>query len=137
MEDDVEFFLLSHSSIDFQEILNSLPSDCDILLLAHQHSEEFKIISKKEKDVRVSGVCYLVTKRGMGKLSKYLENQTFIFKENLKNIIWDTDIMNSMNIYHTNKSLFLLYNFQFSTVKNNIKDLEFCGDSYKILNSYF
>jgi len=137
MEDDIEFFLLSHSSIDFQENLNSLPSDCDILLLAHQHSEEFKIISKKEKEVRVSGVCYLVTKRGMEKLSKYLDNQTFIFKENLENIIWDVNIMNSMNIYHTNKSLFLLYNFKFLSDKINIKDEGFCGDSYKILNSYF
>lgn len=136
MEDDIEFFLLSHSSINFREIVNNLPQECDILLLAHQHSEEFKIISKEEKDVRISGVCYLVTKRGIEKLSKYLNNQTFTFDKSLKNIIWDCTLMNNLNIYHTNKSLFLFYNFKFSSDKDNINKDNFCEDSYKILNSY-
>ena len=137
MEDDIEFYLLPYWDIDFDKVIKDLPKDCDILLLAHHHHNDYKIISKKEKDVKVSGVCYLITKSGMNKISKYLKNKHFSFNSRLRGLVWDTNIMRNLNIYHTNKSLFLLFNFKFNTEKDGIKENFFCGDSYLLLKEYY
>jgi hypothetical protein len=135
MEDDVDFFLCPKWEKNFKDILKEIPEDCEILLLANNSTGELKIKSIKDVNTRVSGVCYLVTKKGMEKINKFLNDKQFIFPENLPRNVWDEQILNRMNIYHTGKSLFLLYNFNFNSDRT-IELLHFDNDSYKILNSY-
>ena len=135
MEDDIDFFLAPKWERKFKDILNEIPDDCDILLLAHNGTGKSGMISIKDFSIRISGVCYLITKKGMEKINKFIDDKHFTFPENLSSIVWDDEIVSEMNIYHTGKSLFLLYNFNFSS-ERQLEFMFFDNDSYKILNSY-
>jgi len=137
MEDDIDFFLIPYWDKKFNNIINEIPEDCELLLLAHDLTNDYKIVSHKETSIRVSGVCYLVTRKGMEKISKFLINNEFVFPKKLNKIIWDDEILRKMNIYHTNKSLFLLDNFNFDSERYIQKINTYDKSSYEILNYYY
>jgi len=135
MEDDIDFLLMPYWNLDFDNLLKDIPEDCDVLLLAHSSLEKnIKIVSNKIKPTRVSGVCYLVTKKGMEKINKFYNDKSFIFSQ--KDMLWDWDFLNKMNIYHTSKTLFSLCNFNFLSEREYEHNLTFDYDSYKILKYY-
>lgn len=135
VEDDIDFLLMPYWNLNFNDLLKDIPEDCDILLLAHSAIEKnIKIISNKIKPTRVSGVCYLVTKKGMEKINKYYNDKEFIFSQ--KDMLWDWDFLNKMNTYHTSKSLFSLYNFNFLSERQKEFALTFDYQSYNILKFY-
>ena len=135
MEDDIDFLLMPYWNLNFNDLLKDIPRDCDILLLAHSGIEKnIKVVSNKIKPTRVSGVCYLVTKKGMEKINKYYNDKEFIFSQ--KDMLWDWDFLNKMNTYHTSKSLFSLYNFNFLSERQKEFALTFDYQSYNILKFY-
>lgn len=139
MEDDAEFCLVPYWGKKFKDIINDIPIDCDILLLANNGTKDkIKIISHKEVKTRISGVCYLITLNGMKKLiNEHIKDNKYFFDNNkFKNVAWDTSIINNLNIYHTGKNLFLLYNFKFLSDREDQTDYFFDNDSYKTLNNY-
>jgi len=138
MEDDTEMTLVPHWEKSLHEIIKELPEDCDILLMAlvnNEKTKNIKIISDKVKDDGHNGVGYIITKSGMEKLAKFLNNNSFDF-HNYNEVIWDVHIMRDLNVYHTNTSLFLPYNFNFNS--DRVDDVRnFCTSSYKALLKYF
>jgi hypothetical protein len=140
MEDDIDFCLCPYWGKDFKDIVADIPEDCDILLLAHKGTDDnIKILpNKKENDMRLSGVCYLITLKGMKKIiGKHILGDKYHFDSGLKGVVWDIQIMRNLNIYHTGKSLFLYYSFRFKSERVNELDTYFDKESYEVLNHYY
>jgi GR25 family glycosyltransferase involved in LPS biosynthesis len=140
MEDDANFCLAPYWDKKFKDIINDIPIDCDILLLANNgNKDKIDIISHKKIKTRISGVCYLITLSGMKKLinNHIRDNKYFFDNKKLKSIVWDSTIIRTLNVYHTGKPLFLLYNFKFLSDKDHQTDDYFDKDSYNTLNNYF
>ena len=141
VEDDVRFTLMPYWEESFNNILNILPLDCDILLLTTSNvnpkSKKFFISNKEEKFT--SAVCYLVTKQGMEKVNNiFFKEDIIYFKKNIK--IWyrnqiDTTVWENLNVYHLQKQLFPLYDFSFNSHFKHKIILDISCD-YKILKDY-
>ena len=130
MEDDINLCTVSYWDIKLKDIIKDIPEDCDILLLANNCFEEGKIIIKKAKESYniATGVCYLVTKKGMEKLNKnFIRDDKIIFlkSQNLKDeqsLVFDRGFLNFFNLYYTSRSLFITEDFnQKSLIQNNLK----------------
>ena len=138
MEDDTEMTLVPHWGKSLYEIIKEIPEDCDILLMASLVKDKnnyIKIISEKEKKADRNGVGYIITESGMKKIAKFLNNNVFDF-HNCDKMKWDVHIMDIFDIYHTNTTLFLPYNFTFNS--DRVDDARiFCPRSYKALLKYF
>jgi len=138
MEDDTEMTLVPHWGKYLNEITEEIPEECDILLMAIPNKEKpnnIKVISEKEKNLGRNGVAYIITKRGMKTIAKFLNNNVFDF-HNYKEVLWDNHMMNDFNVYHTNATLFLPYNFAFNSDRAENAS-NFCPKSYKSLLKYF
>lgn len=136
LEDDTSMTLVPHWKISFEKILKDIPDSCDILLLSNDDKgNKPEIISEKEKHNGRNGAAYIITESGMEKISKFLSHKTFDF-HNYDKIIWDIHIMNDLNVYHSNISLFLQYNFYLKSERIN-DNQTFCPISYKALLKYF
>lgn len=132
MEDDCRFNLVPYWEKNFNTILNEIPEDCEILLLANRKYKkgDFKII---EADCsQFVGVCYLITSKGMEKLDKFIKNKTINLE--LKNIIFDQGFMKTFKVYTYDKPLFLLDNFEFYSTHNFNPLLNY--ESKQILNNF-
>ena len=135
-EDDMSMTLVPHWKISFAKLLKNIPGECDILLLSNDDKgNKPKIISEKEKCNGRNGGAYIITESGMMKLSKFLKHKSFNF-HNYDKMIWDIHIMNDLNVYHSNISLFLQYNFYLNSERIN-DNQTFCPISYKSLLKYF
>jgi len=135
MEDDNEFTLVPHWGKTINQILKEIPSDCDMLLLSTvRGAKKIEIVIEDE---HLNGVAYIITYKGMEKLSKYLNGNTFNF-HNYDSILWDGKIIGHLKIYSTNKTLFLPFNFKFGSENTpDHKNQVFCERSYNALLKYF
>ena len=146
MEDDIHFTLMPYWEIEFNEILKTLPTDCDILLLTTHNvlttkSKDFFVSRKKE--FFTCAVCYLVTSKGMRSVvNKFFKNNDIYISENLKRIdnfhfVIDHTIWFNLDVYHTKTALINLHNFNHKShfTQNSTDEIEVKPD-YKILKDY-
>lgn len=114
MEDDVRFTLVPHWKKSFEEILDEIPEDCEILLLANRTDQKIEKMELSKTDIKnYNGVAYLITKKGMKKAEKFLSNKNFNFE--LENIVFDKGMLDQFNVYTYNITLFLLNNYEFES----------------------
>lgn len=117
MEDDCELTLAPYWPIKIDRIVSGLPKDCEIFLMCNRRYQMVdKIqVEKVTNPIEFTGVCYLVTRRGMEKIKRFLvedpEDETFSINLDLKNIVFDQGFMSQFNVYTYNISLFLLENY--------------------------
>lgn len=120
MEDDVEFSLVPFWPKKLKDIISEIPDDCDILLLANRMDKKVEILEIIEPNGEkpFTGVCYLITKKGMDRIIKnHFRNNKLIFekKDGMRNIIFDQGFLSNYKTYTLNQSLFLLDNFKFKS----------------------
>lgn len=125
MEDDAEMTLVPYWKKSLETIIGELPEDCDILLLSnHRHVKEKTLRLIKINSLRdFNGVCYIVTKRGMDKISKRFHppgSDVDIDLTPISNNVFDCGFLGSLDVYTYNVTHFLLENFKYrSTVSND------------------
>lgn len=143
MEDDINLCTVPYWKIKLRNILRNIPEDCDFILLANNKFEEDSIKLKKANSSYsyATGVCYIVTKKGMEKVNKnFIRGDKIVFlrEHNLKNqaIVFDRGFLNFFNLYYTSQSLFITEDFnQKSLIRNNFLKYE-NNISSKVLNYY-
>lgn len=114
MEDDIRFTLVPYWKKNFEQILKEIPEDCEILLLANRRDikvEKMELLEAVRRDY--NGVCYIVTEKGMNKISKFFDGKSFKF--DLENIVFDQGVMTEFKTYTYNLTLFLLDNYEFGS----------------------
>ncbi len=119
MEDDCELTLAPYWPKKIGEIVSELPQDCEIFLMCNRRYQTVDKIQleKVTNPIEFTGVCYLITQRGMEKIKKFFSNSTstednpFSINLDLKNIVFDQGFMTEFNVYTYNISLFLLENY--------------------------
>lgn len=112
MEDDCEMTLVPHWKKKINEIVSEIPKDCEIFLMCNRR---FQIVSEMRIErvtnpMEFTGVCYLITKKGMEKIKRFLPSGEINL--DLKNIVFDQGFMSEFNVYTYNISLFLLENYK-------------------------
>mgnify|MGYP003115814376 CR=1 FL=1 len=117
MEDDCELTLVPHWPKKIDQIVSELPEDCEIFLMCNRSFQKVnnlkleKVTNQKD----FTGVCYLITRKGMERLQKFLIQDTdqgnFSFNLDMENIILDLGLMSEFKVYSYNISLFLLENY--------------------------
>jgi len=114
MEDDCRFNLVPYWKIKFKEIISSIPKDCEIFLLANRKYKKgnWEII-KVNHHADFVGNCYIITKKGMEKISNFINDKEI--KLDINNIVFDQGFLDNFVVYTYNHPLFLLDNFQFSS----------------------
>lgn len=142
MEDDARFTLMPHWDQTFKNILDSLPIDCDVLLLTTSnvnHKSKKTFISNKEQGF-TSAVCYLITQKGMEKVNNiFFRDETIFFDKNIKTWVRnqiDTTVWKNLNVYHLQKQLFTLYDFKTDSHFEFKKGIDVEKD-LKILKDYY
>lgn len=114
MEDDIRFTLVPYWKKTFEQILEEIPEDCEILLLANRKVNKVEEMTLLKAVVRdYNGVCYIITEKGMNKVSKFFNGKKFKF--DLENIVFDQGIMTEFKAYTYNLTLFLLDNYEFKS----------------------
>lgn len=117
MEDDCELTLAPFWPKKIDQIVSELPKDCEIFLMCNRRYQTVDKIKleKVTNPIEFTGVCYLITQKGMEKIRKFIvedpEEETFSINLNLKNIVFDQGFLSEFNIYTYNISLFLLENY--------------------------
>mgnify|MGYP003651326377 CR=1 FL=1 len=139
MEDDVEFTLAPYWGKSITEIVEEIPEDCDIFLLAIRNTERDNNYKIAEVKGDCTGVCYIVTKLGMEKIvKKYIPENEYILKQ--ENIILDYGLMKNFKVYSYNQTLFILENLKtFSTHYNYLEylfNLNYVSETHRILDTY-
>lgn len=128
MEDDCEMTLVPYWKKSITQIVEELPEDCDIFLLANRKCRRIKEIKIVKITNHQTGVCYLVTSRGMEKIEKYFSGENINL--DLENIIFDQGMLESLNVYTYNITLFLLDSYRYlSTHYKNGKKLPDINES--------
>lgn len=147
-EDRNEFTLVPFWQKKIKDIISDIPPDCDFFLLANKESNNSNDIKlKKLKQFSdFTGLCYLITKKGINKIiENHCEDNKIIFskKYNFQNIIFDNGFMDKYNIYSYNISLFALNNFIFESSHQsklykltNFININFCNKSEKVIEYY-
>lgn len=118
MEDDCELTLVPHWKKSISEIVSEIPEDCEIFLMCNRRFltvSEMRI-EKVTNPMEFTGVCYLITKKGMKKIERFFKPAgTDDYNEginlDLKNIVFDQGFMSEFTVYTYNVSLFLLENY--------------------------
>lgn len=127
MEDDVELTLVPYWKKSLETIVKEIQKDCDILLLSnHRFMKEKTLKLIKIKNLKdLNGVCYIVTKRGMSKITNRIHPSTSsldssneevdIDLTSFSNNIFDCGFLSSFDVYTYNVTHFLLENFRFKS----------------------
>ena len=136
MEDDTEMTLVPYWDKNIDEIVKEIPEEAELVLLSTWEINKNQDIVKAHNYRGKNGVAYIITYKGMKKLEKHYQNNIFDLTS-FKDIVWDHDIMERLNLYYTKKSFFLLFNFKYGSTngKHNQNQID-CPGSYKILKSY-
>ena len=111
MEDDCELTLVPYWKKSINEIVSEIPEDCEIFLLCNRRFltvSEIKL-ERVTNPMEFTGVCYLITKKGMNKLTRFFDSEGINL--DLNNIVFDQGFMSEFIVYTYNISLFLLENY--------------------------
>lgn len=143
MEDDCELTLAPYWPKKIDQIVSELPSDCEIFLMCNRRYQTVDKIrmEKVTNPIEFTGVCYLITHRGMEKIRRFIiedpEEETFSINLDLKNIVFDQGFISQFNVYTYNISLFLLENFSsLSTHVDQDKEIHVInGETLQILKN--
>lgn len=143
MEDDINFCTVPYWNIKLENLLKKLNEDCDILLLANNSflEGEIEILKAQSSYGIATGVCYLITKKGMEKLhSNFISKEgkiQFLEKHNLgqQPFVFDRGFLNFFNLYYTSQSLFIPEDFgQDTLVQRNLINRSQISD--KVIQHY-
>jgi hypothetical protein len=137
MEDDIEMILVPHWRISFQKLINMIPKDCDIFLLANRKkdvTEKIKIEKVRNKK-DFTGVCYIVTDKGREKVKQFIKNDVVIFDFEP---IFDLSFLERFEVYTANTTFFLLDNMVFDSTHIDHNETYDCKrKSLKVLDKYY
>jgi GR25 family glycosyltransferase involved in LPS biosynthesis len=141
MEDDCELTLVPYWHKNINQIVSELPEEAEIFLMCNRKYRSVKKIEieKVTKPAEFTGVCYLITEKGMNKIKKFFrtEEKKVSIDLDLKNIVFDQGFMREFNVYTYNISLFLLENYSSMSTHNQqrqeIPDINF--ESVQILKN--
>lgn len=132
MEDDCRFNLVPYWKKDIITIISEIPSDCEIFLLANRKEKKgnWEIVEITE---HYTGVCYIITKKGMNKLEKFINGNNIIF--NIDNIIFDQGFLKQFKVYSYDNPLILLDNFEFFST-HSVKYLDINSSTKNVLDNF-
>jgi hypothetical protein len=140
MEDDIRFNLIDKWQMDFKDIVDMIPDDCEILLLCcNKWEKKQKILPLGGREGKgiANGVCYLATEKAKKKLSSLIENEKYRFDKIDGGITFDLGFVKYMKTYYLAQSLFVPETYQNNiNASDKIIDQKLHLPSKKILDFY-